>query len=180
MFEDEELLMATLTHPNHGPIRLRHVAPALEDAVKDRLVDELLSSADPDSQPLVRSQSQARQMEEAEDDPFAFQDGVEDQEGPSLEEQVKRELNNWQRSKVAMVKPAQFPSVLRESWVKLFIKYNTPLPSSAAVERMFSTAGDVLRPKRASMTGAKFEKLVFTKGNMAFLEAALKKEREES
>ncbi|KAG0712264.1 hypothetical protein GWK47_018881 [Chionoecetes opilio] len=58
-------------------------------------------------------------------------------------------------------------------------KYNTALPSSAAVERMFSTAGDVLRPKRASMTSDRFEKLVFTKGNMQLLDAVLRRERRE-
>ncbi|KAG0713855.1 hypothetical protein GWK47_015266 [Chionoecetes opilio] len=33
---DEDLLMATLTHPNHGPFMLKHVAPALEEDIKER------------------------------------------------------------------------------------------------------------------------------------------------
>uniref|UniRef100_A0A3Q2YRB0 HAT C-terminal dimerisation domain-containing protein n=1 Tax=Hippocampus comes TaxID=109280 RepID=A0A3Q2YRB0_HIPCM len=57
----------------------------------------------------------------------------------------------------------------REAWVDLFIKYNTPLPSSAAVERTFSTAGDVLRPKRAALASPDFQNLVFLKGNMSLL-----------
>ena len=99
---------------------------------------------------------------------------------PNMEELIRKELQTWARSKEAEVKPEHFPSLHRDKWIALFIKYNTPLPSSAAVERMFSTAGDVLRPKRASMTSDKFQQLVFTKGNMALLEAILKREKREA
>ena len=47
----------------------------------------------------------------------------------------------------------------------VFIRYNTPLPSSAAVERMFFTGGDILRAKRSSLASYRFEHLVFLKGN---------------
>ncbi|XP_042229003.1 zinc finger BED domain-containing protein 4-like [Homarus americanus] len=47
---------------------------------------------------------------------------------------------------------------------ELFIKYNTPIPSSAAVERMFSMGKDVLRPKRCRMSDKHFEMLVFLRG----------------
>ncbi|KAG0710081.1 hypothetical protein GWK47_002595 [Chionoecetes opilio] len=56
-----------------------------------------------------------------------------------------------------------------DDWVEVFIKYNTPLPSSAAVERLFSSGGDILRSKRASLTAANFESLVFLKGNLGLL-----------
>ncbi|QQP49217.1 Uncharacterized protein FKW44_009789, partial [Caligus rogercresseyi] len=75
--------------------------------------------------------------------------------------------------------PGQFPNMDRAKWISLFIKYNTALPSSAAVERMFSTAGDILSPKRASMTSDRFEKLVFTKGNKQLLDTVLWRERRE-
>ncbi|KAG7157181.1 hypothetical protein Hamer_G010022 [Homarus americanus] len=48
---------------------------------------------------------------------------------------------------------------------ELFIKYNTPIPSSAAMERMFSMGKDVLRPKRSRMSDNHFEMLVFLRGN---------------
>lgn len=53
--------------------------------------------------------------------------------------------------------------------MKLFIKYNTPLPSSAPAERLFSLAGNVLRPRRASLASNNFELLVFLKGNVTLL-----------
>ncbi|KAG0728381.1 hypothetical protein GWK47_032608 [Chionoecetes opilio] len=61
------------------------------------------------------------------------------------------------------------PMEHRQIWVDLFIRYNTPVPSSAAVERPFSMGSDVMRPKRSSLTAKNFEKLVFLKGNMNLL-----------
>ncbi|KAG0711844.1 hypothetical protein GWK47_019736 [Chionoecetes opilio] len=71
----------------------------------------------------------------------------------------QKELLAWKRSK---------------EWVTLFIKYNTGIPSSAAVERLFSTAGDVLRPKRACLSEDNFEYLVFLKGNLHLLKQKFK------
>ncbi|KAG0722180.1 Tripartite motif-containing protein 65 [Chionoecetes opilio] len=65
--------------------------------------------------------------------------------------------------------PDMFPMEHRQIWVDLFIRYNAPVPSSAAVERLFSMGSDVMRPKRSSLTAKNFEKLVFLKGNMNLL-----------
>ena len=50
-------------------------------------------------------------------------------------------------------------------WVDLFLKYNTSIPSSAAVERLFSGGKDIHRDKRASLSDSNFEKLMFLRGN---------------
>ncbi|QQP36446.1 Uncharacterized protein FKW44_021555, partial [Caligus rogercresseyi] len=86
----------------------------------------------------------------ASDDPFTFLESptVINEDEPTNKELIRKEVDTWGRSKVAKVMPWQFPKMDREKWISLFIKYNTALPSSAAVERMFSTAGDVLRSKR--------------------------------
>ncbi|MEL7309790.1 MAG: hypothetical protein AAGK05_19390 [Pseudomonadota bacterium] len=72
------------------------------------------------------------------------------------------------------MKKSHFPARYRNQWVTLFIKYNTRIPSSAAVERLFCTAGDVLRPKRACVSEENFENLVFLKGNLHLLNKKFK------
>ena len=47
----------------------------------------------------------------------------------------------------------------------LFVKYNTALPSRAAVECLFSTGKDVLRPKRPGLSDEHFSMLVRLKSN---------------
>ena len=44
------------------------------------------------------------------------------------------------------------------------------------MERLFSTAGDVLRAKRSSLDEVNFEELVFLKGNMDLLEEKMGQE----
>ena len=46
---------------------------------------------------------------------------------------------------------------------ELFVKYNTAIPSSAAVERLFSLGKDVLKPKRSGLSDEHFEMLVVLK-----------------
>ncbi|XP_031340981.1 uncharacterized protein LOC116169093 [Photinus pyralis] len=48
---------------------------------------------------------------------------------------------------------------------KLFIRYNTSLPSSAPVERMFSFASIINAPKRHALSDTNFENLVLLKAN---------------
>ena len=48
---------------------------------------------------------------------------------------------------------------------ELFLRLNTPLPASAAVERLFSTAGLVMSYKRTRLSDRNFENLVFVKAN---------------
>ena len=47
----------------------------------------------------------------------------------------------------------------------LFIHYNTPIPSNAAVECLFSLEKDILRPKPCRTTDKYFEMLLFLHAN---------------
>lgn len=50
----------------------------------------------------------------------------------------------------------------------LFIRFNTSLCSSAAVERLFSFAGFIQSPTRSSLSDDCFRKLIFLKGNQKY------------
>lgn len=54
----------------------------------------------------------------------------------------------------------EFPGVK-----KLFIKFNTTLPSSVPVERLFSSGGKILTPKRCPYTDEQFEHLLLLRYN---------------
>lgn len=51
---------------------------------------------------------------------------------------------------------------------KLFIKYNTALPSSASVERMFSVGGSVITPHRRQLHDDIIESQILLKINKKF------------
>ncbi len=48
---------------------------------------------------------------------------------------------------------------------ELLVKYNTAVPSGAAVERFFSQGKDKLKEKRATLSDETFEMLVFMRCN---------------
>lgn len=72
---------------------------------------------------------------------------------------LPRVITNWESA---------FPNAVMRD---LFIEYNTPIPSSAGVERLFSTGKDTLRPKRASLKDKTFEAVMFLKHNRHLLPA---------
>jgi len=65
---------------------------------------------------------------------------------------VSKELDDFLQSKASSVQ-----SLIASA----FIKANSTLPCSAAVERLFSTAGVILSARRCKMTDKLFDKMVF-------------------
>jgi hypothetical protein len=53
---------------------------------------------------------------------------------------------------------------------KVFISSDTGLPSSAAVERLFSLGGQILTPRRNRLSDEHFEMLVLLRANRSMLQ----------
>uniref|UniRef100_A0A8C6KMI4 BED-type domain-containing protein n=1 Tax=Nothobranchius furzeri TaxID=105023 RepID=A0A8C6KMI4_NOTFU len=72
---------------------------------------------------------------------------------------AENEVTDYIRSGHELEILNQFPTVK-----KIYMKYNTPTPSSAPVERLFSLGGLVLSPKRNRLSDRRFEKLLLIAG----------------
>jgi len=96
--------------------------------------------------------------------------GTPESEEALVSSHMEQEWDTWSR-KECLNSPLDeelFPSTHRKVWIKLFLMYNTPIPSSAAVERLFSTASDIIRKKRSSLKSENFVLFLFLK-KMPFL-----------
>ncbi|KAG0728824.1 hypothetical protein GWK47_031681 [Chionoecetes opilio] len=86
-------------------------------------------------------------------------------------------LKGWcSEKKKKLLEQVMFPAFFRAAWVDVFVKYNMAIPSSAAVERLFSQGSDIMKAKKASLTSGNFERLVYMKGNMDLLKMELSPE----
>ena len=66
-----------------------------------------------------------------------------------------------------------FPVYKRDAWLQKVKRFNTAIPSSAAVERLFAIGSDILRSKRLSMTKENFEKFVLLRENEKCLKKSI-------
>lgn len=76
---------------------------------------------------------------------------------------AEKEITDYLRSRYELEILNQFPNLK-----KMYMKHNTPIPSSAPVERLFSLGGLVLSPKRNSQCDRRFEKLLLMRYNHCF------------
>jgi len=101
--------------------------------------------------------------------------GTPESEEALVSSHMAQEWDTWSQ-KECLNSPLDeelFPSTQRKVWIELFLKYNTPIPSSAAVERLFSTASDISRKNRSSLKSENFELFLFLKKTMPFLICSL-------
>lgn len=89
---------------------------------------------------------------DADDDLFAYLRPSSSTSSPLAEQ-----LNEYLTNKSTDLNSLQIYPAIKMA----FVKANSTLPSSAAVERLFSAAGQILSSRRCKMSDEHFDKLVF-------------------
>ena len=151
------VILAAVTHPY---FKLRWLPQSSHDDVKKLLLDEAKSKGIQNSSSALTTEIAIRVDE---GDSFFEFDSPQLSQVSNGEEKSLTELECLQ---YLNEESTELQSLNKYSTIKkLFIYYNTPLPTSAPVERLFSYSGLVLGDRRGSLTDDNFEKLVFLKTN---------------
>ena len=61
----------------------------------------------------------------------------------------------------------------RDAWLQKVKRFNTGIPTSAAVERLFAVGSDIMRLKLSSMTKENFKKFVLLRENEKCLKKSI-------
>lgn len=161
-FDDEYYLLAASFHPQ---FRLSWLPwyfdepTEVHDRMKRKMIELLESSANDVSEATMSSDTDNDFDGDTSDTFFASLFSQSKRRTSSHADRVQEFLSS------AAPKQIDANSFVDEKLKQLFIKYNTAVPSSAAVERLFSVGKDILKPKRCGLTDEHFEMLAFLKGN---------------
>ncbi|XP_061468964.1 uncharacterized protein LOC133378197 [Rhineura floridana] len=158
IWEDKRLLLVACLHPC---FRLEWLESCQATTHTSKYTMEALLKAEIKMGALNEDSDQSsdkdQEGDDLENDFFNFQP----QGKTSAVDTVDEELLRYLRSPSCDLSSLYgFPHVLR-----CFLQHNTGMPSSAAVERLFSTGGNVMTVKRHSLSDVLFEHLVLLKHN---------------
>jgi hypothetical protein len=166
LLNDLECQLAAAFHPRFRLMWLQNREPDRVNAVKEAMVSQVEACLKEEDEVAAASSSDTSVEENPEDDWY----------GTFTQAPVERGSRNVYKSKAETLVGTWLAGLSRvdlgdgafmgeKVLSKLFIKFNTPVPSSAAVERFFSQGKDILKPKRASLADDTFEMLMFLRGN---------------
>jgi hypothetical protein len=145
-------IIASVSHPFY---KLKWVPPEKREEISNLFIQVVQDSA--------VSQSNSISLE-VDDYGYDFN---------NLSQDLNLSINNYMDNKVKLEVMSyltdhskEVESLNRFPLIKsAFIRFNTTLPSSAPVERLFSTAGLILLPNRNRLSDQLFEKLLIIKSN---------------
>ncbi|XP_042306362.1 uncharacterized protein LOC121921827 isoform X2 [Sceloporus undulatus] len=158
IWEDRKLLLAACLHPRFKVDWLE----SAQTAQTNRYMMEALLKAEirgTVGEENDESLEKDQEGDDLEDDFFNIQPRGRKSAVDTADEEVLRYLKSPSREVSCL---HAFPRVLR-----CFLQFNTGMPSSAAVERLFSTGGSIFTVKRHALSDELFEQLVLLKQNMA-------------
>jgi len=120
--EDNTVILAAVSHPK---FKLRWLSGDEKNIANDILQPEI------DATPNFHNNGEIREIQG--EDEFLFNNEVVEESFPEIEQFMKAPYTS------------DLTIINTMTLVKdIFIKYNSALPSSASVERLFSVAGDIL------------------------------------
>ncbi|RXN19408.1 Tol2 transposase [Labeo rohita] len=154
IFQDARLLIASAAHPM---FRLAYIPNGKKADVVSNLKAELslLQTRYPDD----HMHTDGKNPTDDDDDVTGY--------FPSLRTKtVPNEVDSYlQSTETNLVNAFQNLPMMK----KIFLKYNTGVPASAACELLFSVGKDIFRPKRNRLSDANFEKLLLCRVNNQLL-----------
>lgn len=172
LLNDEQCLLAAAFHPKFRLMWLKTYDSSRVDAVKKvmekKVEDALRQGAAENSKDRDSLTGGGSNASNNDDDDF-FNSVTQSIEKPKSSNSLKSKAQSLVKMWLDMKSKDSFNDAAflgEQIFINLFIKYNTAIPSNAAVERLFSTGKDILTPKRASLSDENFNMLMFMKGNM--------------
>ncbi|CAI6367816.1 unnamed protein product [Macrosiphum euphorbiae] len=148
--EVDEAILASCFHPT---FKLRWI-PEHDEIMKNRVKNLCINIAE---KYIENSSHTELSVDNVDDEDFLIFSSQEQCFDSRANLEVVQFFNNKNKALTCL---DSYPTIK-----KLFIRYNTSLPSSAPVERLFSFAGFIHAPNRSNLSNTNFEKLVFLKGN---------------
>ena len=154
ILDSQDAIIAAVTFPK---FKLKWVeSQEKKDAYKKMVIDELRQNENeivleekPDAEP------------DKSDSFYEFDSGDE----TCTTTDVEREVMEFLRSAKSLECLDKFPKVKQ-----LFLKFNTTIPSSAPVERLFSLGNVVFNPRRNRLSDDKFQQLLLMRYNKDFVD----------
>lgn len=146
-------ILAAVSHPQ---FKLRWVQPDKRDEVLSMFLLQVTRAASTDT-----STASAHDSTPDDEDYGYDTTPVTSNVAMSAENRAKIEAMNYLEDPSKDINSlSKYPLIYG-----LFVRFNTDLPSSAPVERLFSAGGLILTPRRNKLSDATFEKLLMLKTN---------------
>lgn len=155
MLSSHSAKMATTTMPK---FRLCWISNDNREEMRQAVIREAAALQSRD--PLPGAADTMMLSDDASDDDFFVFGKTINTGETTAEEEVRRFLDDSNKTMDCL---KTFPLIK-----ELFLKYNTTLPSSGPVERLFSHGGNVLTPSRNRMTDKHMEQVLLLRYNRQF------------
>jgi len=158
-FSDMDIAFASISHPF---FKLRWIPLDKVEGLREAFIDSVLKLNELDG----RCTDEILVVNSMNDNFFEFEDGSGADNGKThgMTEHLRLQCQQYfvdPETEISMLH--KYPAVKNA-----FLKYNTPLPSSAPVERLFSYGGMILSPNRRSLSDTQFESLLLLKVNSKY------------